>query len=209
MTARQRHRQSLLWTIKQWLARRSFYSICVFALSCCLFTIEASAVESKTTEAKPAAFKPIVGKVAVKAPLASLEGESKSADLLKKKPAKKKGPRVVLPKIDPADEEALGQEKTLEGVVGGRNTFGIAVVVETDAAKRSSREIWFTRMKETKLVGVKKGMSEFGDGDKVKVVYKELDENKKKILKSVTLIQKAPPEPVVPDEPEGGLRSDA
>ena len=205
MPARARHRQHLLWTIKRWLARHSFYSIALLVLTCSLFASKVSAAESKTAAAPeikaavPAETKPLDSVVVEKQ---KKEAAKKAA---KKKAAEKEAvkrkavlrnkvkPNIVLPKVDAAEAKAESKDITIEGAVGGRSFYGLAVTL--GPAKKTTREIWFNLVQGVQFIGVKSVM-DLQDGDKVKVVYRELAETKKKILKSVQFLQKAPPEPI-------------
>ncbi len=130
-----------------------------------------------------------------KSRLSSAEGELKSVHLPKKSVRKSKSPNIVLPKVDPAEEKAEGTDVTVEGTASGHSFYGLGINIGTDYAKRTSREIWFNLVEGVRFIGVKSVM-ELQEGDKIRLVYKELAESKKKILKSVQFLEKAPPEPV-------------
>lgn len=103
-------------------------------------------------------------------------------------------PKISLPAVTSAENKAEGEDATLTGIVGGRNYYGIGVAYESDKAERSAKEIWFNLNQDTKFTGIKSVM-DLRDGDKVRIVYKQLKAGNKRILKNVTLVAKAPPEP--------------
>ena len=62
--------------------------------------------------------------------------------------------------------------------------------------------MWFNLVEGVQFSGVKSVM-DLQEGDKIKLVYRELAESKKRILKSVQFLEKAPPEPIdTTPEPE-------
>ena len=134
--------------------------------------------------------------------LESKEGQSLLLDL-KKMAAEKKAEKermekkrkaaAQLPDVDPEDEKAEGVMNSVEGQISARNKAGMAVEFEKDEAKGSSNEIWLNFVSKMKLNGVK-DLSEFQEGDTVRVVYKETKKTGKKILKGITLVQKKPKE---------------
>ena len=137
--------------------------------------------------------------------LVSKEGEIKTARPAVPPPSKKaRVGKIVLPAMDAEDKKAKGKDVTLEGTVGGRSYYGIGVAYGTDPKSQSSKETWFNLVKDVKFSGVNSIM-DLKDGDRVRVVYKELEETKKRILRSVELVQRAPPEP--PEEHDDDLEA--
>ncbi len=144
-----------------------------------------------------AADKPMTSapSAAAQTKLVSREGQLVSAE--KKAQAPKPGkrtPHVVLPTISKADAKAEGETKSLKGTVSGRSNYGIAVEYGQDP-KLGTLEMWSDLMKQTELTGVKK-FSDFQVGDTVEIVYKQLKDGSKRILKEVKLIRKAPKEAI-------------
>lgn len=145
-----------------------------------------------------AAFGPasLAGAATVESKLISKEGERVVAGITTQVPTQTKPvkhvPRVVLPQISKEDMKAEGQSRTVKGVVSGRSNYGIAVEYGADPVL-GVREMWLDLMKQTELTGVKK-FSDLEAGDTVELVYKQLKDGSKKILKQVKLIRKAPKE---------------
>lgn len=154
--------------------------------------VECFAAETAATEKRSAfeAAKEAVSK------LVSKEGELKS--VTKKPAAGKHVPKVILPPIEKAEEEAEGEMRTLKGTVSARSSYGVAVEYGSDP-KLGTREMWADFRKQTLVAGIKK-FSDLEPGDQVQIKYKELKENSKKILKEIKLLKKAPKEAASQDE---------
>ena len=134
--------------------------------------------------------------------------------IIKRRPAaaKKAGERLkkktfTLPDPDPADEKMLGYIKRLEGVVSGKSNYGMAVEYGVDPVTKVPGEMWVNYTKAVKFQGVK-DFSEFQEGDKVSVVYKEDDDKSKRVLQEVRLTAKKPKEePAAADKEEAAGES--
>lgn len=108
-------------------------------------------------------------------------------------PAAKKAKAVVFPELTKDEQEAEGLSRTLEGEVTGRSNFGLAVLDEQGEAAGKAMEYWLNYHQGVQILGFRHP-SELQDGDRVRVTYKELSDSHKKILKSVSLVEKKPKE---------------
>jgi hypothetical protein len=99
-------------------------------------------------------------------------------------------------------DEVKMQTKTLSGEISARGPSGIALVYETDMAKRVSKEMWFPFEKPVKFNGYKDS-SEISEGDRVTVTYVEAEDKSIRILTAVRLNKKAkPPQEEQIEDPE-------
>ncbi len=134
----------------------------------------------KTEDQKP----PIVsGEATATAPVKNSGPKSGTAA------TKKKG--YELPNPDPEWEKSSPVEKETQGIVTGVSAQGIAVEYAV-SKKEGGQEIWFNYTTGIKLVGIN-GLSELGEGDKVKVAYSEAPDNRR-LISEITLVRKKPKE---------------
>lgn len=93
----------------------------------------------------------------------------------------------TLPLPDSAVDKAAGMLKSLDGTVGGKSNYGMAVVFE-ESELQGSQELWVNFNNKMKLKGFKK-LSELEYEDKVRVIFKETKEGKR-LMREIQLLQK-------------------
>lgn len=167
MTSRERRRQSLLRTIEQWMRRHGAWF--VFALCFSAWTAETGhAAEVKAALAN-----------AAKTP-AVVSAEKKTYT-----------PKFYYRKTTKAETKLETEAKTVQGKLSARGTNGLEIQVGIDKEKGTSNDMWFEYREGMKLGGAKK-LSDFNEGDIIKVGYNEAKDHSKRMMTELTLLRHKP-----------------
>lgn len=102
-------------------------------------------------------------------------------------PEKPKKIAFELPVPEPDLNKAMGLLKSLDGYVGGKSNYGMAVVYE-ESEFEGSKELWVNFNNKMKFKGFKK-LSELEFEDEVRVIFKESKEGKR-LLREIQLLKK-------------------
>lgn len=110
-------------------------------------------------------------------------------------------PRALMSKEKAAVEEIKMVTKTLSGEIGAVGPSGIALVYEKDEAQGTEKEMFLPFEDDVKLTRYN-SRKDMGAGDKVTLTYDEHEDGSRRLLKAVTLLRKAPKEPLPSEEEE-------